>query len=73
MATPAPCSALLPTALYLGDNGRATCGALACAGMTAFYSGRDLSGQRLARVTAQVAHAFGLTCEGCGMTPQEGA
>ena len=60
-------------ALYLGDNGRCFCGALACAGMTAHYSGRDLSGQRVYKLTARDAAAPGLEapgfrCEQCGVT-----
>ena len=43
---------LKPDALYFGDNGRCFCGD--CAGMTAFYTGRDLSGQRVMRVTPKV-------------------
>ena len=57
------------TTLYLGDNGRAFCGALRCAGMTAHYSGRDLSGQPVAPLTAREAIDHGITCEGCGMQP----
>lgn len=61
------------TALYLGDNGRMTCGDLKCAGMTAHFSGmtRDLSGQTMQRVTLDDVREFGLmgivpVCEGCG-------
>ncbi len=62
---------LTPEALYFGDNGRITCGALRCAGMTPHYSGRDLSGQKMKRVTERDAAGFrqmGLTakCETCG-------
>ena len=57
--------------IYLGDNGRAFCGKSRCAGATAFYSGRDLSGQPVAPITApddiRAAVVAGLTCEGCGM------
>lgn len=41
---------LLDNALYLGDNGRCFCGAHA--GTTAKYTGRDLSGQRVMKLTA---------------------
>jgi len=52
--------------LYLGDNGRAFCGSQRCAGMTANYSGRDLSGQTVEALTAQDAIDNGIRCEGCG-------
>jgi len=59
--------------LYLGDNGRCFCGEMRCAGMTAFYSGRDLSGQRVYRLKPEDANAPGLEapgfrCETCGKT-----
>ena len=60
---------LNPRQLYVGDNGRCTCGAMRCAGATAHYSGRDLSGQAMAPLTAREAIAHGLRCEGCGMSP----
>jgi hypothetical protein len=52
--------------LYLGDNGRAFCGTLRCAGMTSYYSGRDLSGQTVEALTAQEAIDNGIKCEQCG-------
>ena len=55
--------------LYLGDNGRAFCGKARCAGATAFYSGRDLSGQKVEALTAREAIKHGVTCEGCGFAP----
>ena len=61
--------ALRPDVLYLGDNGRAFCGLLACAGMTAYWSGHDLSGEAVAPLTPQEAHEYRITCEGCGMQP----
>lgn len=69
------------TALYVGDNGRITCGALRCAGATAHGSGmrRDLSGQRLVRVDAHYVDAWRrLTggepqCEACGALHGEDA
>ncbi len=60
--------------IYLGDNGRAFCGEQRCAGMTAFYSGRDLSGQRVAALThpddVREALRAGIRCEQCGKAPQ---
>lgn len=52
--------------LYLGDNGRAFCGTLRCAGMTPYYSGRDLSGQPVDALTSQEAIENGIKCEQCG-------
>jgi hypothetical protein len=46
-----PKGKLVENVLYFGDNGRITCGSLRCAGMSAFYSGRTISGQRVKRVT----------------------
>lgn len=43
-------------ALYFGDNGRCFCGAHA--GMTARYTGRDLSGQRVERITPRVVAEY---------------
>lgn len=71
---------LNPDRLYLGDNGRAFCGALRCAGMTAHSSGRDLSGQRvykirpediaeherMSREMAPHREPLPLACESCG-------
>ena len=58
--------------LYLGDGGRAFCGRLHHAGMAAFYTGRDLSGQPVHRVTdADQREARGLgvalACETCAV------
>ena len=57
-------------ALYLGDNGRCFCGRLHHAGMTAHFTGRDLSGQPVHRVTEadqREARRLGvvLACETC--------
>ena len=58
-----------PAALYLGDNGRAFCGAHA--GATAATTGRDLSGQQIHRVTeddqALMVRDYGarIVCEVC--------
>ena len=60
--------------IYLGDNGRAFCGTLRCAGMTSYYSGRDLSGQRVQPIAEPAdlreALAGGIKCEGCGKEPR---
>jgi len=55
-------------AIYLGDNGRCFCARHA--GMTARYTGRDLSGQPVHRVTdadQREARRMGVTlaCEEC--------
>lgn len=56
--------------LYVGDNGRCFCGDLKCAGMTAFYTGRDLSGLRLLALTPDMLMsdptALAFRCESCG-------
>jgi len=60
---------LSPTELYVGDNGRCFCGAHA--GCSAMYTGRDLSGHNVMRVTERMALREGVTlsCEatGCGV------
>jgi len=62
---------LNPDRLYIGDNGRVFCGLVAHAGMTAAYSGRDLSGQRVHRMTVtETGEWMAVTgrrpqCEGC--------
>jgi hypothetical protein len=43
-------------AVYWADNGQAIC--LSCAGMTAKFTGRDISGQRVARVTLADVRAW---------------
>lgn len=59
-------------ALYLTDNGRVVCG-LHC-GTSARYTGRDLSGQRIERVTEATARRWlaqvgePIACEDCGKT-----
>lgn len=50
--------------LYLGDNGRCFCGAHA--GMSARYSGRDLSGQPVMKIT----FADRVEAKRLGWTPQ---
>lgn len=56
---------LVEAALYLGDNGRCFCGKLRCAGTSAHFTGRDLSGQKVLRIDAVTAKQHGLRCEGC--------
>ena len=65
-------SVLHAEALYLGDNGRCFCGRLHHAGMTAHFTGRDLSGQAIERVTEahqREARRMGVTlaCETCAV------
>jgi len=69
-ASPAPKPKLLDDALYLTDNGRVVCGK--DAGASARFTGRDISGQRVARVTTK-DDAYWLaelgehiSCEQCG-------
>ncbi len=47
--TPAP--VLANGAVYFGDNGRLVC--RECAGASALYTGRDISGQPVERVTIE--------------------
>lgn len=59
---------LLEGAVYIGDNGRMMC--CRCAGTSASYTGRDLSGQRVDRVSVADVRAWPaklgtLACE-CG-------
>ncbi len=68
LADPRP--ALREDALYLGDGGRAFCGRLHCAGMTAHFTGRDRSGRpvhQVAEADQREAQRLGVTlaCEGC--------
>ncbi len=65
----APEPVLNDDAIYLGDNGMSFCGK--CAGQSARYTGRDLSGQEVMRVQPEdvtYAAQMGMTirCEGCG-------
>jgi hypothetical protein len=43
-------------ACYWGDNGRVSCAK--CAGQSALYTGRDLSGQKVARITVEDVRAW---------------
>jgi len=61
---------LKPNTIYLADNGRAICSK--CAGSSALYTGRDISGQRVYECTEKDAAEWlvmmgkELTCEaGC--------
>lgn len=60
-----------PETIYLGDNGRALCGAHL--GATGRFTGRDLSGQALFPITSAVLEsnpeAAEIACETCGRTP----
>ena len=63
-----PKPVLKPDALYLGDNGRCFCGRHA--GCSALYSGRDLSGQKVLRITPAMCARMGedptlIRCETC--------
>lgn len=64
-----PKPVLKPDTIYLGDNGRAFC--RDHAGASALYTGRDLSGQKLHKVTdadqryAEREWGRRITCEGC--------
>ena len=59
---------LKPGVIYSADNGRLIC--VECAGMSAKYTGRDLSGQRVTNVPYETTGAwfqeFGkpMSCEG---------
>jgi hypothetical protein len=65
--------ALKESTIYLGDNGRAFCGHARCAGATAYYSGRDLSGAPVFPLEHpdDIRHAleFKIVCERCGKAP----
>jgi hypothetical protein len=62
--------------LYLGDNGRCFC--VKHAGMTALYTGRDISGQRVLALTdlalAAMAKEIGrdMKCEDCAAIARNG-
>ena len=49
IAIKAPKPVLKPGIIYSGDNGMRIC--LECAGNSSKYTGRDLSGQRVAKMT----------------------
>lgn len=62
------------TTLYEGDNGRIFCGALACAGSAAHFTGRTIAGQRVRRIDARYVAAWPVSelgpvrCASCGRT-----
>lgn len=61
-------SVLQDGVVYLGDNGQAICSC--CAGYSAKFSGRDISGQAVLKVTANDLLEVGaesMSCE-CGKT-----
>ena len=63
-----------PQTIYLADNGRAIC--THCAGHSARYTGRDISGQAIMEIAPFMIHAgifqLPLVCE-CGKTSIESA
>lgn len=65
------------TAIYLTDNGRALCGDHL--GSTARHTGRDLSGQRILRVTPTMVREYAkmdagdLACESCQQVDRQHA
>ena len=71
-AKPKPFTGWHADTIYLGDNGRALCGDHL--GMSAKYTGRDLSGQTIMAVTPAIAampESEGLCCEHCLKEPYE--
>ena len=62
-----PSPVLRDGAVYWADNGRRICAR--CAGASALYTGHDLSGQRVERVTIEDVHDWpaGLGPLGCEM------
>jgi hypothetical protein len=63
---------LRPDLIYQGDNGRLFCGESRCAGASSYYTGRDISGQKVATYlpddVAMFEEMLGKlpACEGCG-------
>jgi len=71
-------TALDATALYFGDNGRAFCGHLNHSGATAYYTGRDISGQKVVKVSEEDHAEFTregliLACESCASAARKSA
>jgi hypothetical protein len=65
-----PSPVLQPASLYIGDNGRLFCGKAPCAGMSALYTARDISGQAVERITRKMILESGydvdsFACESC--------
>ena len=50
------CPLLGEGALYWADNGRVICAK--CAGQSALYTGRDISGQKVERITVEDVRAW---------------
>ena len=59
----APIPVLKPDTLYIGDNGRCFCGKHA--GTSAKFTGRDISGQKVKKLSKAGA-AMGIGCEDAG-------
>lgn len=60
--------------IYLGDNGRALCGRHL--GMSARFTGRDLSGQKIMAITPELAalpECADIACETCDLHPNDAA
>lgn len=61
---------LVPNRLYVGEDGRCFCGTLACAGMTAFFTGLALDGHPVISLqTIAIVEPLDMSefaCEGCG-------
>lgn len=55
-AKQAPAKALRDDALYFADNGAIICAR--CAGISALYTGHDISGQKVARLTVEDAQEW---------------
>lgn len=53
--------------LYIGDNGRVFCGLVNCAGASATFTGRTISGQEV-QLLAEIMPADGWSCASCGRT-----
>lgn len=70
---PEPKPVVTDEALYFADNGAVYCGKHL--GMSARFTGRDISGQKIERITPKVAAEcasikFFPKCENCGLTPK---
>lgn len=70
LSTPKPVTK--DDALYFTDNGACYCGKHL--GMSARYTGRDISGQKIERITPKVMAecqtiGFSPKCENCGLQP----
>lgn len=58
-----PVPKLVDSSLYIGDNGRTLHGKEW--GVSARFTGRDLSGQKVLYISKDDADALGITCENC--------